>query len=165
MPRRSSRPIDPYTYALAALARRELTSAQLADRLARRGYEQAIINDVLARLRTEGALDDRRAAWAVARTAVQVKRQGRWRVRQELDRLGVDRETAAEVLEEVLGSTDETELVERALSARLRGSIQDRGHFERLYRYLIRQGFRSEQAVAVLRRHASNRPAADVAGE
>ncbi|MPZ16458.1 MAG: hypothetical protein GEV06_00885 [Luteitalea sp.] len=156
MPRLAGKRVDPYIYALTALGRRELTSAQLADRLTRRGYDPTTIEQVLVRLRTEGALDDRRAAAAAVRTAVEIKRHGRWRVRQELDRLGVDREIAAEVVEEVLGAINETELIERALSARLRGPIADRRHFDRLYRYLIRRGFASDQALLALRRRGGD---------
>lgn len=156
MARHSRQRADPYVYALTALGRRELTSAQLSDRLARRGYDPSTIEQVLVRLRSEGALDDRRAATAVARTAVEVKRHGRWRVQRELDRLGVDREIAAEVVEDILGTINETELIERALTARLRGPIADRKQFDRLYRYLIRRGFASDQALLALRRHAGD---------
>jgi regulatory protein len=148
------RPVDPYVYALTALGRRELTSAQLADRLTRRGFDPTTIEQVLVRLRSEGALDDRRAAAAVVRTAVEIKRHGRWRAQRELDRLGVDREIAAEVVDEIFGTINETQLIERALSARLRGPIADRRQFDRLYRYLIRRGFASDQALLALRRHA-----------
>ncbi|MGH9159103.1 MAG: regulatory protein RecX [Vicinamibacteraceae bacterium] len=146
--------VDPYVYALIALGRRELTSAQLRDRLARRGHDPLTIERVLVRLQSEGALDDRRAAAALARTAVEVKRHGRWRVQRELDRLGVDREIATDVVEQVFDTVNETELLERALSARLRGPIADRRQFDRLYRYLIRQGFASDHALLALRRHA-----------
>jgi regulatory protein len=156
MARRPERPIDPYQYALTALSRRELTAAQLRRRLAQRDVPHEAIDAVIERLRTAGHLDDRRAGLLLARTAVHVKRRGRARVLREVEAFGLDRDTARDVADEVFRDVDEQELVERALASRLRGPIADRRDFERLYRYLVRQGFSSDQILRALR--AKGRP-------
>jgi regulatory protein len=146
------RPVfDPYRAALAWLAARELTSRQIASRLRQRKCDRAVIDDTLERLRKSGALDDSRAAAALARTAAEVKRQGPSRVLAELTRLGVDRSTAAATVERVFGARDESVLIERALGRRVRGPISTPAEFRRLHAYLIRKGFSSSAATRALK--------------
>ena len=58
---------DSYTAALTLLSRRELSSTQLRQRLARRKFSPHEIEDVVPRLTRDGTLDDRRVALASAR--------------------------------------------------------------------------------------------------
>ncbi len=132
---------DAYLAGLRLLARRELSSAQLHDRLAKRGCPEPEIDAALARLREEGALDDRRMARAYASTAARVKGRGRLRILRELDALGLDREIGRAAADEVFQEIDEAALLERALAKRLRGPIKDEGQFRRLHQYLTRLGF------------------------
>jgi regulatory protein len=143
--------LDPYRLALTWLSARELTSAQLATRLRQRGCSPVAIQDAIERLKGEGALDDRRAAAAVARTAAEVKRRGPSRVTADLEQLGIDRDTAREVTAEVFGAVDEDALIARALARRLRGAVRGPAEFRRLHAYLVRQGFSSSRAVAALK--------------
>jgi regulatory protein len=100
-----------------ALARRELSVAQLRDRLKRRGYTAHAIDDAIARLLDAGALDDERVARAAARTSAQVKRHGRARVARELTTLGIPRDVADRALDEVFDAVDEQALLRQALRA------------------------------------------------
>jgi regulatory protein len=146
---------DPYTLALSWLALRELTSAQIADRLHRRGFQPAVVEDVVARLLRARALDDRRVAGAMARTAVEIKRRGPARVLAELQRAGIDRETARQAVKDAFGALDENALIDKALSRRLRGQVLDASQFRRLYAYLVRQGFSPTRAVSALKARAA----------
>ena len=145
------------------LARRELSTAQVRERLRRKGLTREEIEPALRRLRREGALDDRRTALAYARHAATVKLRGRRRTLQELERIGLVRTQARSVVDEVFGNLDEQALLERALARRLRGPIRDRAEQRRLYQYLIRQGFDGSMAMAAL--HARAAPVTDVAEE
>jgi SOS response regulatory protein OraA/RecX len=155
---RRSRPasseIDPYPVALALLAGRELSAAQVRDRLHQRGFATAPIETTLARLRDERLIDDRRTALARARQAVLVKHRGRGRAVREIEALGIDKDSARAAIDDVLHDVDEHALVERALERRRRGPIASRAEFRRLYEYLVRQGFSSALAVAALKKHA-----------
>ncbi|MGH9314917.1 MAG: regulatory protein RecX [Vicinamibacterales bacterium] len=133
---------DPYTYALTLLARRELSAAQIRERLKRREFPTADIDAAIARLRASQALDDGRVARAHARTAASIKSRGRARVVREIEALGIDRATAREAVAEVFGELDEDALLGRALDRKLRGRrIRDAAEFRRLYQFLMRQGF------------------------
>ena len=59
---------DTYIAALRMLARRELSEAQVRQRLARRGESQESIDEAIARLKSDRSIDDERVAGAIART-------------------------------------------------------------------------------------------------
>jgi regulatory protein len=158
---RNGRSFDPYTAALGWLAGRELTSGQIATRLRQRGCTREMIEATLTRLRSAGALDDLRAAAAFARMAVEVKRYGPRRVALELKRRGLDPDTVNTTVEQVFAAFDETELIERALARRLRGTVKTPAEFRRLHAYLLRHGFSSSAATAVLRARSKSASVAD----
>jgi regulatory protein len=159
MPDESSR---AYVAGLTMLARRELSEAQVRQRLARRGYEDGEIDDAVARLRRERALDDRRTALACARTEVRVKQRGRARVMRQVEALGIPRRLAREAVTEVFGDVDEARLLEQALDRRLRhGSIADAAAARRVRRYLMVQGFDPAAIASALRKRTRHIPLSD----
>lgn len=152
---RSPRAAAAYPVSLRLLSRRELTTAELRKRLLDREFAPEAVERVIERLTEAGTLSDRRAAAAIARTHAAVKGRGRLRIERELTSRGVSRELAREVLDEVFGEIPESDLLERALGRRLRsGQITGQAQFRRLYQYLMRLGFASEQVVRMLKRHS-----------
>lgn len=152
-PRDPDRP-DPYVEALRMLAHRELSTAEIRERLRERGHADDRTALVIDRLQRERALDDRRTALACARTLVRLKHQGRLRVLRELEARGIDPATARAAAGEVFSEIDERDVLTEALSRRLRGPIKDAGEFRRLYAYLIRQGFSAAAAIEALKAKA-----------
>ena len=153
-------PVDPdspkaaYLLGLRWLAARELTSAQISQRLERRGFSPRAIGPALERLTRERALDDRRAALASARTEATLRHHGPARILRRLQSMGIDRDLAREIVREIFGELDERALMQRALAKRLRPGaslIRDRAQLRRLHAYLVREGFSSSAAVALLR--------------
>ena len=143
---------DAYVAGLTLLAGRDLSAAQLGERLRRRGFAPDATDAAVTRLRREGALDDRRAAAAHARRAVEVRRQGPARIERELAARGVDTSVARAAIAEALEGRDVEELLDRSLARRLAGPIAGPAEFRRLYQYLLRQGFEGAMAAAALRR-------------
>jgi regulatory protein len=155
----TSRPIvDPYLAGLKMLARRELCTAQVRDRLRRKGYDEPSLDDAIERLRREGALDDHRTATAYARQAVTLKMRGRARTLREIEALGVSRGEAQAAVDEVYATVDEDQLLHQALERRISGRIDTQSQFRRVYRALLRQGFDTAAVVAVLK--STSTPAA-----
>ena len=147
--------MSAYVDGLKMLARRELSETQVRQRLARKGHDSDAIDDAVARLREERAIDDARVAEAIARTETAVKRRGRLRVRMQIERAGIAKATAKRAVDEVFGGLDDDALLDAALAKRLRGGrhIADDREFQRLYRYLIRQGFDADRVLRLLERH------------
>lgn len=146
---------SPYAAALALLARRELSASQLTERLVRKGYETDDAAAAVARLATEGAVDDRRTAAMIARRAATIMHRGPHRARQEVEAAGIAPEVAREAVDETYAEAGVDAVLERALDRRLRGPVRDRAHFEKLCRYLIRQGFDTGAVVGALRARGS----------
>jgi regulatory protein len=146
-----------YAAGLAMLSRRELSEAQIRERLARKEHEPDAIEEAVARLRAAGALDDRRVALSAARAEAVVRSRGRARVLRRLQSLGIPADIADEATREVFEGLDEAALLERALARRLRGPaavIRDPAHFRRLLQQLVRQGFPPSLVIRALKARA-----------
>ena len=134
------------------LARRELSQAQVRERLTRRGHEPGSVDDAIARLTAERAIDDGRLAEAIARAEVH-RRHGRRKVLQRMEHAGIERSLARQAVARVFAAVDEKALIEAALDRRLRDgrSIEDDAELRRLYRFLVGQGFDGDLAIRALK--------------
>jgi len=144
--------MSAYDDGISMLARRELSELQVRQRLARKGHDRPAIDEAIARLREERAIDDARVADAIARTETVVRRRGKLRVRMQIERAGISRSTAAHAVDEAFDGIDDDMLLQASLAKRLRGrdTIADDREFQRLYRYLIGQGFESDRVLRAL---------------
>jgi regulatory protein len=143
---------NAYIDGLKMLGRRELSELQVRQRLARKGHDADAIDEAVARLREERAIDDERVAEAIARTETSVRRRGKLRVRMQIERAGIAKPTAKRAVDDLFDTIDDGALLEASLAKRLRGreTIADDREFQRLYRYLMGQGFESDRALKAL---------------
>ena len=148
-----------YVDGLKMLGRRELSEAQVRQRLARKEYTQEEIDEAIARLREERAINDQRVAEAITRMETGIRKRGRVRVRMQLERAGIAKETARDAIDAVFEGIDDETLIEASLRKRLRGreAIADDREFQRLYRYLIGQGFESDRVMKTLKAYRMKR--------
>jgi regulatory protein len=143
---------DAYLAGLSLLSRRELSAAQVRQRLKARGFSPTDIEDAVERLLAAGALDDGRVARGYARTAAAIRGRGRARVIRELEAMGIDRAIAREAAGEAFEELDEEALLIRALDRKLRGRrIKDAAEFHRLHQFLMRQGFDAGRILKALK--------------
>ncbi len=142
-----------YIDGLKMLGRRELSEQQIRQRLARKEYSQDEIDDAVAKLREERAINDQRVAEAIARMETGIRKRGKVRVRMQIERAGIAKDTAKAAIDEIFGSIDDAALLESSLRKRLRGreTIADDREFARLFRYLIGQGFESDRVMNALK--------------
>src|SRR4051812_25486783 len=101
------------------LGRRELSEAQVRQRLIRKQFEPAEIDEAVARLIDERAIDDTRVAEAIARTETSIRKRGRTRVKLKIQSAGIAPSTAKRALDDVFGALDSDALLEAALAKRL----------------------------------------------
>ena len=151
---------EAYLSALKLLAARELSEAQVRQRLVRREHELDDIDAAVARLKSERAIDDVRVAGAIARRETSTRKRGKLRVQLALARAGIDREIAKRAIDDTFGQMDAGVLIEAALAKRLRGrqTVTDHAEFARLYRYLAGQGFDAEEIRRTLTAFRRRRP-------
>jgi regulatory protein len=147
--------MDAYTAGLTLLSRRELSTRQLRERLARRRVPSGDIDAAVVRLTSAGVLDDRRVALAAARQEAIVRRRGRRRVQHRLERLGIAADTATDAINAALEEVDEGAILDQAIARRLGTQSTeglDRRAIARLVRRLVGQGFEPDAIYARLRR-------------
>ena len=146
---------DTYLIALRMLARRELSEAQIRQRLAKRGESRESIDAAVNRLKAERSIDDERCAGAIARTQASGRNRGRRRVLQQIEAAGIDKSIASRVVDQVFEDIDPDALLTASLEKRMRGRdrIADDREFQRLFRYLSAQGFEADKILTHLRKY------------
>ena len=143
---------NAYVTALTLLARRELSEAQVRQRLSRRGFSPDDIDGAVTRLRKDGSLDDARVAGAIARSQLSLKKRGERRVRREIEAAGIASSLAERAVAEVYGEVDADALMAAAIDRKLGARrLDDDREMARLYRYLVGQGFDADRAMSALR--------------
>jgi regulatory protein len=147
--------MSAYLEALKMLARRELSEAQIRQRLSKRGETRESIDEAVSRLKAERSIDDERVAGAIARGETSLRKRGRRRVQQQIEAAGISRAVAARAVDETFQEIDPDALLTASLAKRLRGRerIVDEREFQRLFRYLSAQGFDSDRILAQLRKY------------
>jgi regulatory protein len=144
-------PLDPakarervFQRAAKLLAAKQRSVEELRDKLsATRGATKSIVDEVIARLREYGYLDDVKFAQSYAALRLRERPIGRRRLERDLSLKKVDKQTAGSALDEVFEATPEEELIERAIAKRirLRGKPKSREDAKKLFDHLLRQGF------------------------
>ena len=145
---------NAYIDGLKMLGRRELSEAQLRQRLARREHDADAIEAAISRLKADRSVDDVRVAAAIARSETSLRKRGKLRVKRRIEAAGIAASTAQHAVDETFRDIDGDALIAAALNKRLRGRtlIEDDREFQRLYRYLASQGFESDRILTLLRR-------------
>ncbi len=126
------------------LAAKPRSVSELRERLLQGRYaNKSIVEEVIARLREYGYLDDQHFALSFASHKVKQKPTGRRRLERELMMKKVERSVAEEALDLVFAETPEAELIDRAIEKRirLRGRPKNRDEAKSLFDHLLRQGF------------------------
>ena len=144
-----------YEYAIRALAKRSLTEAELRKRLARRAARALSVDEVLGRLSRAGYLDDGRLAESYARFRRDYEGFGPSRILRDLQRRGVESDTALQAVSETFDQSSEDELIRAHLKRKLGADYEQRPidspkKLQSLFRGLIRAGFSSDKIVKAL---------------
>jgi len=139
------------TIAAGWLSRRDYSSAQLAQRLAQRGFDAQTVQVALAELIERRFVDD--ARYGRAFVAVRAGRgQGPQRIRHELIAAGVTPALAEEALEEYAAEQGGWTALARRVRSRRFGTAapRDRAESARQARFLHYRGFSTDHIRAAL---------------
>lgn len=161
-------PLDPtkarehvFQRAAKLLAAKQRSVEELRERLlTTRGATKANVDEVIARLREYGYLDDAKFAQSYASLRLRERPIGRRRLARDLSLKKVDKQTASTALDEVFEVTPEEDLIERAIAKRirLRGKPKSREDAKKLFDHLLRQGFEFELVSTKVRALAKADP-------
>ncbi len=117
---------------------------ELRDRLLEKVWtNQEIVDGVIEKLKSYGYLDDLQFAKTFAASKVRQKPIGKKRLRMDLMKKRLDKETIEKTLEATFEETPEEEIIDRAIEKRLRikGKPADQNEKKKFYDYLLRLGF------------------------
>ena len=141
---RKPRPLDRdalYDYAVKALAGRSQSTGELRQKLLRRAEKPDGIEEILARLKENGYLNDRRFAESFAASRLANEGFGKTRVIQDLRQRRVAPSLAEGTVREVYQDVDENNLIEEWIRRKYRatpraGLFQDEKDLAAAYRRL-----------------------------
>lgn len=114
-----------------------------------RGYAAADVESAVARVRELGYLDDGELARSRARSLLDRGASPRLAARR-LEAQGISEAQARSAVDEQAGEDGEQGLLERALDRRLKGREVDESTKQRVFRSLVRKGFRPSAVARAL---------------
>ena len=145
-----------YDRALDMLEARARSVFELRRGLLRKGEPEADVDATIARLRDAGLLDDATYARQLTRSKALGKGQSRRRIGQELAKRGVARAVADEAIVDVFDeeAIDEAAAIETVAQKRMKSlaKLDPAVQRRRLYSFLARRGYRSEDISTVVAR-------------
>ena len=131
-------------YAMELLTRKDYTESLLRGKLAQRGFSDIAVDGAIGYVSGYGYIDD--AAFARGYIANKMGRRSRARIANELYMKGIDARIAKDALDQFFDGTD-AELNAIVTLLDKKGYDPDKssdpGERNRIYTYLIRQGFKS----------------------
>lgn len=130
-------------YALRLLTIRDRTTAELVEKLRKKGFGEDIISSVTAEMRDLGYVDDKKYAMHFAELRATYDKFGPYRIRLELRKHGIPKDIAESAVERVFPEGREEanalELANQWIARR--GADEGERTTRRLYGYLARRGF------------------------
>ena len=142
-------------YALKLIEFKDRTEKELRGKLREKGYEENSIDDEIEFLKNYGYIDDKRYAEHFTHDAINIKKWGKVRIRTELLRKGVDRETIDNTIEDAFFDVDD-DLVLSQMQARFKNSdfsnVKER---TRIFNFFMRRGFTPDEIKGAMNKMCS----------
>lgn len=137
--------------AMHLLTARDRTEAQLREKLTRDGHPQEVVDCAVSYVKSYHYIDDERYARNYLRSTLGKK--SRRAIGFELEQKGVSREVVECVLAQEEENTEE-EMIETLVRKRAGDPHKmDDKEFRRIYGYLMRRGYQSQEILRVLGRY------------
>jgi regulatory protein len=144
-----------YDYAVKALGRRMRTEVELHRLMSARVEPgergEAVIRNVIARLKEYGFLNDAAFAETFARLRQENEKFGSRRVRQDLKMKGIKADLVEEALDARYGATDEEALARQHLERKRIKKPENEKETARIMRRLVAAGFSTGVIYKILR--------------
>jgi regulatory protein len=147
-------------YAARALAARSQSISEMRDRLRRRAARREDVDEVLARLKQAGYLNDQRFADSLANWRRENEGLGKTRVLRDLMARRVAPAVAKTAADAAYREADEVAMIESFLARKYRGKnlgslLAEEKHLASAYRKLRGAGFSAGNSIRVLKRYAA----------
>ena len=142
------------TAAFKLLSRRTLTKRELIDRLTRKGYSSETSKLVTHKLAEKGYINENAIVEDHIRRGREVRLVGRFLLKYELQRRGINQENVMEQLDRLYPECDEIDLALAFIERKTYSisDLPDDKRFKRLGGALQRRGFSAEVITNVMRK-------------
>ncbi|MFM9904576.1 MAG: regulatory protein RecX [Pyrinomonadaceae bacterium] len=130
--------------AVRLLAAKPRSVGELRTRLLEKLWtDEAIVDDVIEKLKEYKYLDDDQFARNLALSKLRQKPQGKRRLQQTMSQKKLDKDTVDRAIADAFEKLPEDELIDQAIAKRLRlkGKPETREDTKKFYDHLLRQGF------------------------
>ena len=147
-----------YEYAVSALARRMRTVAELKRLMRARvedpesEYAETLVELIIRRLKDQGYLNDSKYAAYYSSMRRDNQKFGRARVITELKTRGVHGSVIEKAIDDAFGGVSEEKLARDYLQKKRMKKPKDQKQTARIFRHLMRAGFRSKTIFAILKK-------------
>ncbi len=142
-------------YGLYLIEFKDRTEKELRDKFKEKGYDENSIEDEIEFLKSYGYINDARYAQHFIHDAINLKKWGKIRIRTELLRKGVDRETVDNTIEDAFFGVED-DLVLSQMRSRFKNSdfsnIKER---TRIFNFFMRRGFTSDEIKGAMNKMCS----------
>ncbi len=142
-------------YALYLIEFKDRTEKELRDKFKGKGYEENDIEDEIEFLKNYGYINDTRYAKHYTHDAINIKKWGKMRIRTELMRKGIDRETIDNTIEDAFFEVED-DLVLTQMQSRFKNSdfsnIKER---TRIFNFFMRRGFSPDEIKGAMNKMCS----------
>lgn len=135
--------------ALYLMESRDHSYSELFDKL-EKNYPEDICFEVCGRLAEMGVINDRRYAEKLCRQLFEVKKLGRYRVRQEMRLKGLSSEIIEEAMENFSEEDEPLERLEKLMEQKYERYLTDRKGVQRVKNALARKGYSFGEIKEVL---------------
>jgi len=146
-----------YEYAVGALARRMRSVAELKRRLRQKveadtEFSQTLVELIIRKLKDQGYLNDAKYAAAYSSFRRDNEKFGRRRVVTDLKIKGVHGEIIETAVSAAFNEVNEEKQARAYLQRKRLRKPQDQKQVARIFRQLVRAGFRSKTIITILRK-------------
>ena len=147
--------IDCRNYALRLITIKDRTEKEIRGKLSEKGFEENIIEDEIAFLKDYGYIDDASYVKHITNDAINLKKWGKLRIRTELFKRGIDRETVDNTLADAFFE-DCTDKIAQQLESRFKNSdLSNLKERTRIFNYFLRRGYTAEEIKGAINRACS----------
>lgn len=140
------------------LAGRAHSEQELRTKLKQKGFEKALVEEVISELKQAKFIDDVEFAFSYARKRMMHKPMGEKLLRQELWQKGIDEKIIDRVVREIYSEKTQDEVALNLMEKRKSRykDLDEKEQKKRLYNFLLRRGFDWEVVNEVMEKRRDN---------
>ena len=147
--------ISSRDYALKLIEFRDRTEKEIRDKLLEKGYDTNETEDEIEFLKNYGYINDLRYAKHFTADAINIKKWGKIRIRAELLKRGIDRETIDNTIEDAFEEDDDERVFEQMQTRFKNSDFSNMKERTRIFNFFMRRGYTSEEIKCAINKMCS----------